>query len=133
MIVADFRITKEILSREEFAITEGEEKSVEIKWQNLFTLPITIRIKSVADPNLNIDKQISPNEVVKIVDLSYYVYPNEDELNAEMLSNAMKSYKSSLNEVTFILPTIKDSTELTTGIWTGTEYHNALDWQMCLI
>ena len=120
-------ITKELFSREEFAITEGEEKSVEIKWQNLFTLPITIRIKSVADPNLNIDKQISPNEVVKIVDLSYYVYPNEDELNAEMLSNAMKSYKSSLNEVTFILPTIKDSTELTTGIWTGTEYHNALD------
>ena len=112
-------ITKEILSREEFAITEGEEKSVEIKWQNKFTRPISLHIKSSSNPELNINKQIAPDEIVKIVDLSYFTYPNENDLNKKMLNDAMASYKALLEEVTFLLPTIKDSSELRTGVWTG--------------
>ena len=112
-------ITKEILSREEFAITEGEEKSVEIKWQNKFTRPISLHIKSSSNPELNINKQIAPDEIVKIVDLSYFTYPNENDLNKKMLTDAMASYKALLEEVTFLLPTIKDSSELRTGVWTG--------------
>ena len=112
-------ITKELFSREEFAITEGEEKSVEIKWQNKFTRPISLHIKSSFNPELNINKQIAPDEIVKIVDLSYFTYPNENDLNKKMLNDAMASYKALLEEVTFLLPTIKDSSELKTGVWTG--------------
>ena len=89
-------ITKELFSREEFAITEGEEKSVEIKWQNKFTRPISLHIKSSFNPELNINKQIAPDEIVKIVDLSYFTYPNENDLNKKMLNDAMASYKSLL-------------------------------------
>ena len=114
-------ITKELFSREEFAITEGEEKSVEIKWQNKFTLPITLNISSEEEPNLNISLELQPDEIVKLSDLTYYVYPNEDELNKQLLENALMSYHDKLRELYFILPMPDDN-----GEWTTTKRQDAL-------
>ena len=112
-------ITKDLLARKEFTTKEGEEQTVAIKWQNKFTRPISLHINSSKKQELNINRQINPDEVVKIVDLSYFTYPNEDEINKKMLSDAMTSYKALLDEVTFMLPNINDSSELVTGVWTG--------------
>ena len=104
-------ISKEILSRAKFVATEGELATASINWQNDFVKPIGLQITSASNPEYNINRQIAPEETVKIVDLSYYIYPNDDELNAKMLANAMADYKLSLDDVIFTLSEPKDNQE----------------------
>ena len=58
-------ITKDLLARKEFTTKEGEEQTVAIKWQNKFTRPISLHINSSKKQELNINRQINPDEVVK--------------------------------------------------------------------
>lgn len=113
-------ISKEIVNSLEFISTEGELNTISIKWKNTFTKSIGLKISCSSHPELNINQQIAPNETLKVADLSYYVYPNNDEVNAKMLAKVMLDYKSSLDDVMFLLPNVKSHDEwISGGEWTG--------------
>lgn len=113
-------ISKDVVSRSEFVPTEGELNTILIKWKNTFAKSIGLKISSSSHSEFNINQQIAPNETLKVADLSYYVYPNNDEVNAKMLERAMLDYKSSLDDVMFLLPDVKNHEEwISGGEWTG--------------
>ena len=113
-------VSKEILSRSELVTIEGELKTISINWKNTFAKSIGLKISSTSNPKFNINRQIAPNASLKVADLSYYVFPNDDELNDKMLAKVMSDYKSSLDDVMFLLPDVKDHDEwVSGGEWTG--------------
>ena len=113
-------ISKDIVSRSEFVSTEGELNTISIKWKNTFAKSIGLKISSSSHLELNINQKIAPNETLKVADLSYYVYPNNYEVNAKMLAKVMLDYKSSLDDVMFLLPDVKSHDEwISGGEWTG--------------
>ncbi|MGM9794600.1 MAG: hypothetical protein ACI3ZZ_00015 [Candidatus Aphodosoma sp.] len=113
-------VSKDFLSSSDLVTVEGELKTISLNWKNTFAKSIGLKISSSSNPELNITKQIAPDETIKVTELSYYVFPNNDELNAKLLADVMSDYKSSLDDVLFLLPDVKDHDEwISGGEWTG--------------
>ncbi|MCI7729236.1 MAG: hypothetical protein PUC14_03610 [Bacteroidales bacterium] len=113
-------VSKDFLSSSDLVTVEGELKTISLNWKNTFAKSIGLKISSFSNPELNITKQIAPDETIKVTELSYYVFPNNDELNAKLLADVMSDYKSSLDDVMFLLPDVKSHDEwISGGEWTG--------------
>lgn len=114
-------ITPELLSSADITVTEGKPNTVAIHWQNTFTLPITI---SITAPENTLTKQLQPTETLKLTDLQYYTYSDDDDRTA--LLKAMSDYYESLQKIILTLPTLDENGEWTTTGYDVTKAHETL-------
>ena len=103
------RLTKELMNEVGVEKHEGQEARASLYWRNDFTLPVGVSIE--AEGYAAVETELQPGDSVKIADLDYYTFADEEELSGEMLRKAMSAYHAAIGKASLDLPEMPDAVD----------------------
>ena len=103
------RLTKELMNEVGVEKHEGQEARASLYWRNDFTLPVGVSIE--AEGYAAVETELQPGDSVKIADLDYYTFADDEELSGEMLRKAMAAYHAAIGKASLGLPEMPDAVD----------------------